>query len=70
MLTKGDVTIYARRKKVGNFLVDPSRVGQCVPGVRKIETGESQRTKLKVHGTTTGRAMRRSDVSNHFALVR
>ncbi|NWG05670.1 MAG: carbon monoxide dehydrogenase subunit G [Chloroflexi bacterium] len=40
MLLKGNVTIHAPRKKVWDFLTDPSRIGQCVPGVEKIETIE------------------------------
>lgn len=37
MLLKGDVTIRASRKKVWDFLTDPQQIGQCVPGVEKIE---------------------------------
>lgn len=40
MLLKGDVTIKAPRKKVWEFLTDPNQIGQCVPGVEKIETIE------------------------------
>jgi carbon monoxide dehydrogenase subunit G len=40
MLLKGDVTIQAPRKKVWDFLTDPSRIGPCAPGVEKIETIE------------------------------
>ncbi len=40
MLLKGEVTIRAPRKKVWDFLTDPSQIGQCVPGVEKIETIE------------------------------
>jgi carbon monoxide dehydrogenase subunit G len=40
MLLKGDVIIHAPRKKVWDFLTDPSQIGQCVPGVEKIETLE------------------------------
>jgi carbon monoxide dehydrogenase subunit G len=40
MLLKGDVTIHASRKKVWDFLTDPNQIGQCVPGVEKIETVE------------------------------
>jgi carbon monoxide dehydrogenase subunit G len=36
----GDVTIKAPRKKVWDFLTDPNQLGQCVPGVEKIETIE------------------------------
>jgi len=37
MLLKGDVTIHAPREKVWDFLTDQNQVGQCVPGVEKIE---------------------------------
>jgi carbon monoxide dehydrogenase subunit G len=37
MLLKGDVIIHALRKKVGDFLIDPNQIGQCTPGVKKIE---------------------------------
>ncbi|MEO8358031.1 MAG: SRPBCC domain-containing protein [Chloroflexota bacterium] len=37
MLLKGDLTIRAPRKKVWDFLTDPNQIGQCVPGVEKIE---------------------------------
>lgn len=37
MLLKGDVTIRAPRKQVWDFLTDPNQIGQCVPGVEKIE---------------------------------
>lgn len=37
MLLKGDVTIHAPRKKVWDFLTDPNQIGQCVPGVEKLE---------------------------------
>ena len=40
MLLKGEVTINAPRKKVWDFLTDPNKIGQCVPGVEKIETIE------------------------------
>jgi len=40
MLLKGDVTIQAPQKKVWDFLIDPIQIGQCVPGVEKIETVE------------------------------
>jgi len=40
MLLKGDVTIRAPRRKVWDFLTDPNQIGQCVPGVEKIETIE------------------------------
>ena len=37
MILKGDVTIRAPRKKVWDFMTDPNQIGQCVPGVEKIE---------------------------------
>ncbi|MBI5840840.1 MAG: carbon monoxide dehydrogenase subunit G [Chloroflexi bacterium] len=37
MLLKGDVEIRASRKRVWDFLTDPNQIGQCVPGVEKIE---------------------------------
>jgi uncharacterized protein len=40
MLLKGDVIINAPRKKVWDFLTDPNQIGQCMPGVEKIETIE------------------------------
>jgi uncharacterized protein len=40
MLLKGDVNINASRKKVWDFLTDPNQIGQCMPGVEKIETIE------------------------------
>jgi len=40
MLLKGDVTIRAPRKKVWDFLTDPNQIGQCLPGLEKIETIE------------------------------
>lgn len=40
MNLKGDVTIHAPRKKVWDFMTDPNQIGQCVPGVEKIETIE------------------------------
>ncbi|MCQ3935675.1 MAG: hypothetical protein DPW18_01385 [Chloroflexi bacterium] len=43
MLLKGDVTIQAPRKKVWDFMTDPAQIGQCVPGVEKIETIEEMK---------------------------
>jgi hypothetical protein len=43
MLLKGDVTIQAPRKQVWDFLTDPARVGQCLPGMESIETIEPLR---------------------------
>jgi len=40
MQLKGEMTIKAPRKKVWDFLTDPNQIGQCVPGVEKIETIE------------------------------
>jgi carbon monoxide dehydrogenase subunit G len=40
MLLKGDVTIRAPRKQVWDFLTDPNLIGQCAPGVEKIEVIE------------------------------
>jgi uncharacterized protein len=40
VLLKGDVTIRASRKRVWDFLTDPSQIGPCVPGIEKIEVIE------------------------------
>lgn len=48
MQLKGDVTIKAPRKKVWDFLTDPNQIGQCAPGVEKIETIEHMK---KYRGT-------------------
>ncbi len=40
MLLKGEVAIRAPRKQVWDFLTDPNQIGQCVPGVEKIEVVE------------------------------
>ena len=37
MQLKGEVTIQSSRKKVWDFMTDPEQIGQCVPGVEKIE---------------------------------
>ena len=37
MQLKGDVTIQAPRKAVWDFMTDPEQIGQCAPGVEKIE---------------------------------
>lgn len=37
MLLKGEVAIRAPRKKVWDFMTDPDQIGQCAPGVEKIE---------------------------------
>jgi uncharacterized protein len=43
MILKGDVTIRAPRKKVWDFMTDPNQIGQCAPGVEKIEVIEPLR---------------------------
>lgn len=43
MQLKGNVTIKAPRKKVWDFLTDPTQIGQCAPGVEKIETIEEMK---------------------------
>jgi carbon monoxide dehydrogenase subunit G len=40
MILKGDVSIRAPRKQVWDFLTDPNQIGQCAPGVEKIEVIE------------------------------
>jgi carbon monoxide dehydrogenase subunit G len=60
MLFKGGVTIHVLQKKVRGFLMDSSRIGQSVPGVKKIETGEPYRSKLKVHAQIPGTSQMRS----------
>jgi len=50
MLLKGDVTIRAPRKKVWDFLTDPNQIGQCVPGIEKIETIEELK---RYHGVVS-----------------
>lgn len=40
MVLKGNVAIRAPRKQVWDFLTDPNQIGQCVPGVEKIEIVE------------------------------
>jgi carbon monoxide dehydrogenase subunit G len=37
MQLKGDVVIRAPRKQVWDFMTDPNQIGQCAPGVEKIE---------------------------------
>ena len=37
MRLQGEVTIRAPRKKVWDFMTDPNQIGQCAPGVEKIE---------------------------------
>jgi len=43
MQLKGEVTIQAPRKKVWDFMTDPNQIGQCAPGVEKIETVEEMK---------------------------
>ena len=43
MQLKGEVTIRAPRRKVWDFMTDPSQIGQCAPGVEKIETIEEMK---------------------------
>lgn len=40
MQLKGDVDIRAPRKQVWDFMTDPEQIGQCAPGVEKIEVIE------------------------------
>ncbi len=40
MRLQGDVVIQAPIKKVWDFMTDPNQIGQCAPGVEKIETIE------------------------------
>src|ERR1041384_4244759 len=40
MRLTGDVTIRAPRKRVWDFMTDPEQIGQCAPGVEKIEVIE------------------------------
>ncbi len=44
MLLAGDVTIHASRKRVWDFLTDPTRVAPCVPGIETIEVIEPYKT--------------------------
>jgi len=50
MLFKGDVTIKAPRKRVWDFMTDPEQIGQCAPGVEKIEVIEPMK---KYRGTVS-----------------
>lgn len=43
MRLKGEVIIRAPRQKVWDFLTDPNQIGQCAPGVEKIETIEDMK---------------------------
>ena len=40
MILKGEVAIRATRKQVWDFMTDPEQIGQCAPGVEKIEVIE------------------------------
>src|SRR5574338_1123975 len=51
MLLKGNVSIRAPRKQVWDFLTDPNQIGQCVPGVEKIEIIEPDK---KYRGVVSG----------------
>jgi len=50
MQLKGDVTIRASRKRVWDFMTDPEQIGQCAPGVEKIEVIEPMK---KYRGTVS-----------------
>jgi len=50
MLLKGEVKIDAPRKKVWDFMTDPNQIGQCLPGIEKIETIEEMK---KYHGVVS-----------------
>lgn len=50
MNLSGDVTIQAPRKKVWDFMTDPNQIGQCLPGVEKIETIEDMK---RYHGVVS-----------------
>jgi carbon monoxide dehydrogenase subunit G len=41
MVLKGNVAIRASRKQVWDFLIGPNQIGQCVPGVEKIDETSS-----------------------------
>lgn len=43
MQLKGEVKINAPRKQVWDFLTDPNQIGQCLPGIEKIETIEEMK---------------------------
>lgn len=50
MILKGELIIKAPRKQVWDFLTDPEQLGQCLPGVEKIETIEHLK---KYHGVVS-----------------
>ena len=50
MQLKGDVLIKAPRKRVWDFMTDPEQIGQCAPGVEKIEVVEPMK---KYRGTVS-----------------
>lgn len=54
MKLSGSVTINASRQKVWDFLTDPVQVGQCAPGVEKVELVEGKRKFKAVAGIGFG----------------
>jgi len=48
MQLNGEVTINAPRKKVWDFMIDPSQICQCAPGVEEIEMVESLKRYIGV----------------------
>ena len=44
---EGSVPIKASREKVWAFVIDPDQVGQCGPGVEKIEVVDDTHFKAK-----------------------
>jgi len=50
MQLKGEVNIRAPRQKVWDFMTDPEQIGQCAPGVEKIEVIEPLK---KYHGVVS-----------------
>ena len=48
MQLKGEVLINAPRKRVWDFMTDPSQICQCAPGVESIEMVESLKRYLGV----------------------
>ena len=50
MNLSGDVEIQAPRKIVWDFMTDPNQIGQCLPGVEKIETIEEMK---RYHGVVS-----------------
>lgn len=67
MLLKGDVVIRAPRKKVWDFLTDPSQIGQCLPGIEKIETIEPMK---KYYGVVSiGLGSVKARFSGHAEII-